>query len=96
MAVGAADLYAAQLQHITSLSSQGSQQLAADLEYFCNVLSALGVSVPPTLGTWQVAAQWPSEEVPAAAQLAAEDGMVHVPTLQTVAQIRRLNLALQE
>ena len=96
VAVGAADLYAAQLQQITSLSSQGSQQLAADLEYFCNVLSALGVSVPPTLGTWQVAAQWPSEEFPAAAQLAAEDGMVHIPTLQTVAQIRRLTLALQE
>jgi hypothetical protein len=93
--VGAADLYAAQLQHIASLSSQGSQQLAADLEYFCNVLSALGVSVPATLGTWQAAAQWPSEEFPAAAQLAAEDGMVHIPTLQAVAHIRRLNIDSQ-
>lgn len=93
--MGAADLYATQLQHIASLSSQGSQQLAADLEYFCNVLSALGVTVPSTLGTWQVAAQWPSEEFAVAAQLAAEDGMVHIPTLQTVAHIRRLDAAPQ-
>jgi hypothetical protein len=56
------------------------------------VLSALGVSVPSTLGTWQVAAQWPSEEFAGAAQLAAEDGMVHIPTLQTVARIRKLSL----
>ncbi len=96
MAAGAADLYAAQLQQITGLSSQGSQQLAADLEYFCNVLSALGVSVPPTLGTWQVAAQWPAEEFPGAARLAAEDGMVHVPTLQSVARIRGLDLAARD
>jgi hypothetical protein len=30
---------------------QGSLQLRADLEYVCNVISALGVSLPPALAT---------------------------------------------
>ena len=47
-------MYVAQVQQIQVLSTQGSSQLAADLEYFCNVLSALGVALPPALATWQV------------------------------------------
>ncbi len=90
MAAGAADLYTDQLQQILHLSSQGSQQLAADLEYFCNVLSALGVAVPARLGTWQVAAQWPADGFAEASRAALDDGMVDPPTLQAVARARAL------
>lgn len=92
MAAGAADAYSDQLQQIPLLSAQGSQQLAADLEYFCNVLSALGVAVPSRLGTWQVAAQWPTEDFPEASRAAFDDGMVDGTTLQMVAKIRQLSV----
>lgn len=54
VASGAAELYADEVQQITSLSHHGTQQLLADLEYFCNVLAALGVALPASLNTWQV------------------------------------------
>ena len=39
---------------IPFLTQHGSQQLLADLEYFGNVLAALGVALPPSLVTWEV------------------------------------------
>jgi hypothetical protein len=54
VAAGAADLFVGELSSIGALSEAGSAQLAADLDYFCNVLAALGVSLPPQLLTWQV------------------------------------------
>ena len=54
VAVGAASVLVGQLTAIPVLRPQGAQQLAADLEYFCNVLSALGVAAPSSLATWQV------------------------------------------
>lgn len=54
MAAGAAELYVRELARIGKLSSAGSAQLAADLDYFCNVLAALGVALPQQLITWQV------------------------------------------
>ena len=54
VASGAAELYADEVQQIVSLSHHGTQQLLADLEYFCNVLAALGVALPASLSTWQV------------------------------------------
>lgn len=53
VAAGAAELYVRELAKITSLSESGAAQLAADLDYFCNVLAALGVAVPLQLVTWQ-------------------------------------------
>ena len=53
VAMGAAEVLFDQLQSIRQLRPQGAQQLAADLEYFCNVLSALGVAAPAALATWQ-------------------------------------------
>lgn len=52
VAAGAAALYVQQLQRIERFSPLGSQQLAADLEYFCNVLAALSVALPPELISW--------------------------------------------
>ena len=54
MAAGAARVYVQELSSIRRLSEAGSAQLAADLDYFCNVLAALGVALPPQLVTWQV------------------------------------------
>ena len=54
VANGAAELYADEVQQVHRLSLHGTQQLLADLEYFCNVLAALGVALPPSLSTWQV------------------------------------------
>lgn len=56
MAAGAAELYVKELSRIGALSQAGAAQLAADLDYFCNVLAALGVSLPPQLVTWQARA----------------------------------------
>ena len=54
VAGGAASLVETELGNIPRLSPSGAQQLAADLEYVCNVLSALGLDVPRALPTWQV------------------------------------------
>lgn len=54
VAGGAAGVVQGELDAMQRLSPSGAQQLAADLEYLCNVLSALGVDVPRTLPTWQV------------------------------------------
>ena len=54
VAAGAAQVYVQELSRIKRLSEAGSAQLAADLDYFCNVLAALGVALPPQLVTWQV------------------------------------------
>ncbi len=58
VAAGAAEEYLQALNSIASLSAAGAGQAAADAEYFCNVLSALGVQLPPALGTWQVRLIW--------------------------------------
>lgn len=54
VATGAAEMYSDEVQQIHNLSHHGTQQLLADLEYFCNVLAALGVALPAGLSTWQV------------------------------------------
>ncbi len=54
VATGAAEMYSNEVQQIHNLSHHGTQQLLADLEYFCNVLAALGVALPAGLSTWQV------------------------------------------
>ena len=60
IAGGAAGLVEAELGSIVRLTPSGAQQLAADLEYLCNVLSALGVEGSRTMPTWQVSGseQW--------------------------------------
>lgn len=54
MATGAAQLYADEMLQIPYLTQHGGQQLLADLEYFGNVLAALGVALPASLVTWEV------------------------------------------
>lgn len=88
VASGAAELYADEVQQIRSLTPHGTQQLLADLEYFCNVLAALGVALPASLSTWQVALGWPLEDFAHAAKAAIEAHSVDVASLQKLAQAR--------
>ena len=53
VAEGATYLYIDQLRGIQFLSERGAQQLSADIEYLCKVLSALSMQVPPVLATFQ-------------------------------------------
>ncbi|KAI8464920.1 MAG: Golgi complex component 7-domain-containing protein [Monoraphidium minutum] len=53
---GAGLTYADAILRIPALSAAGAAQLAADAEYFCNVMSALAVAPPPVLITVQVRA----------------------------------------
>ena len=62
VAAGAAGLYVQQLQRIQLFSPLGNQQLAADLEYFCNVLAALSVALPPELVSWAQAKLSPDKQ----------------------------------
>ena len=76
VAGGAAEALLEELGALGRLSGPGAAQLAADLDYFCNVLAALGVALSPPLLTWQARRipKWMIWAVccavPAAAQLA--------------------------
>ncbi|KAI3425696.1 hypothetical protein D9Q98_007673 [Chlorella vulgaris] len=74
VALHTAALYQQQLGGLRGLTAQGAAQLAADLEYFCNVLTTLGVGVPPTLAAWQAAAAAPADEFAMVAEAAADGG----------------------
>ncbi len=72
VALETAAAYQSQLASLLGLSPQGAAQLAADLEYFSNVLSTLGVAVPPSLAAWQAAAAAPPDGLPLLAQAAGD------------------------
>lgn len=74
VALDTASVYQQQLASLPGLSAQGAAQLAADLEYFSNVLSTLGVAVPPSLAAWQAATAAPLEGLAAVAEAAAKGG----------------------
>jgi hypothetical protein len=54
-ALASCQLYLNQLKKLKGLSPQGAGQLAADIEYFSNVLSTLGLAAPSALAAWQAA-----------------------------------------
>jgi hypothetical protein len=58
---GAGLLYADAVLQINALSPSGGAQLAADAEYFCNVMSALAVAPPAGLITAQLFAAAPAD-----------------------------------
>lgn len=69
-------------------------QLSADLEYFCNVLTTLGVSPPPALAAWQAAVAVPEEGFAAVAQAAAEGGAAEsMAAVELVGRLRGLQLS---
>ncbi|GBG80986.1 hypothetical protein CBR_g31542 [Chara braunii] len=63
VAEGATQLYLEQLRAIPALSDRGAVQLSADIEYLCNVLSALSMSIPPPLSTLQACLMLPKDKL---------------------------------
>ena len=47
---------------ISTLTHQGAAQLSTDAEYFSNVLSTLGVPIPPTVAAWQASTSIQEED----------------------------------
>lgn len=74
MALETAAHYQRQLGALPALTTAGAAQLAADLEYFNNVLATLGVDVPPALAAWQAAAAAPADGVSDLLRTAEEGG----------------------
>jgi hypothetical protein len=62
--------------------------LAADLEYFNNVLATLGLAVPPGLAAWQAAAAAPADGLAGVARAAEEGG--DAAAVEAVAAVARL------
>lgn len=72
----------------------GSLQLAADVEYFCNVMGALHVQPLPGLVTAQIFAGQAAEQFAESAQSAVEQEGVEVKVIKAIAAMRRLPLTL--
>ena len=82
----------AQVLRIPELGLQGGAQLAADVEYFTNVMSALHGSPPGDLLTVQLFAGLPSDGFAEAAAQAAAEGGVDLGMLRALAGMRKMVL----
>jgi len=90
---GVAGAYAEALLRVPELSPGGAGQLAADVEYFANVMAALRVAPPPALLTLQAFAALPADQFPAAGAAAVAAGAADARALRALAAARRLSLA---
>lgn len=88
----AASLYSDATLALPRLSPAGGVQLAADVEYFCNVCTALHVEPPLSLLTLHLFAGQPADEFVYAARAAMAEEGVDVPALYAVAAMRNLSL----
>ncbi|KAG9452337.1 hypothetical protein H6P81_005241 [Aristolochia fimbriata] len=91
VAEGATALYTEQLRGIQYITDRGAQQLAADIEYLSNVLSALSVPIPQVLATFLTCLSTPREQL---RDLVKSDGgnQLDLPTANLVCKIRRIAL----
>ncbi|XP_066379959.1 conserved oligomeric Golgi complex subunit 7-like [Miscanthus floridulus] len=91
VAEGATALFMEQLRGIHYITDRGSQQLAADIEYLNNVLSALSMPIPPFLSTFHACVSTPRDQV---CDLIKSDGgsQLDLPTAHLVCKIRRITL----
>ncbi len=89
---GAAGLYADALFAVPQLGQAGGAQLAADVEYFVNVMAALHVAPPPGLLTVQLLAGAEAEEFRELARGALAEGAADAKALRALAAMRRVTL----
>ncbi|CAN6220450.1 unnamed protein product [Urochloa humidicola] len=91
VAEGATALFMEQLRGIHYITDRGAQQLAADIEYLSNVLSALSMPIPPFLSTFHACVSTPRDQVRG---LVKSDGgsQLDLPTAHLVCKIRRIAL----
>eukprot|EP00850_Spirogloea_muscicola_P014912 SM000110S18919 [mRNA] locus=s110:433576:438452:+ [translate_table: standard] len=94
VAEGATALYIEQLRAIAALSERGARQLAADIEYLCNVLAALSMATPAVLGTFQACLNCPRNQLPELAMQdgGGGDGLLDLPTVRLVCKMRGVPL----
>jgi len=90
VAEGATALFMEQLRGIHYITDRGAQQLAADIEYLNNVLSALSMPIPPFLSTFHACVSTPRDQVRG---LIKSDGgsQLDLPTAHLVCKIRRIS-----
>nr|BAD45448.1 oligomeric golgi complex 7-like [Oryza sativa Japonica Group] len=90
VAEGATALFMEQLRGIHYITDRGAQQLAADIEYLSNVLSALSMPIPPFLATFHTCISTPRDQV---RDLIKSDGgsQLDLPTAHLVCKIRRIS-----
>lgn len=88
VAEGATAMYIDQIRGIQALNERGAQQLSADIEYLCNVLSALSMSIPPVLSTFQACVASPRDKLP---ELAKQEGLDNA-SFRLVCKMRQVAL----
>lgn len=91
VAEGATALYIEQLRGIQYVTDHGAQQLSVDIEYSSNVLSALSMTIPPTLATFHTCFQTPRDQLKE--RVKSDSGnQLDLPTAKLVCRMRRVNL----
>ncbi|GAB4858802.1 Golgi transport complex subunit 7 [Ancistrocladus abbreviatus] len=94
VAEGATAIYMDQLRGIQYVTDRGAQQLAVDVEYLSNVLSALSMPIPLVLSTFQRCLSTPRDQL---IDLIKSDSgnQLDLPTANLVCKMRRVNLEQQ-
>jgi hypothetical protein len=92
IAEASADLLLKEVQSIRSLTEQGAAQLAADLEYFSNIVAALALAPPDALVAWCTCVSTPSGEYGTFAR-GTEAANIDARVVNAVAAIRGIPLA---
>ena len=90
MIVGSAELYADEILALKRISSSGGRQLTCDLQYFSNVLSAMGLGLPDPLSTAYEAIQTPSEQLQSRTETHSAESNARL-IFQTMAKMRAIN-----
>ncbi|XP_057952618.1 conserved oligomeric Golgi complex subunit 7 [Malania oleifera] len=91
VAEGATALYMDQLRGIQYITDRGAQQLAVDIEYLSNVLSALSVPIPPILSTFHACLSTPRDQLKSLVK-SDSGSQLDISTANLVCRIRRVNL----
>ncbi|XAR66132.1 hypothetical protein NMG60_11012233 [Bertholletia excelsa] len=91
VAEGATALYMEQLRGIQYITDRGAQQLAVDIEYLSNVLSALSMPIPLVLATFQTCLSTPRDQLKDL--LKSESAYeLDLPTANLICKMRRINV----
>ncbi|GJP54733.1 hypothetical protein CLOM_g13781 [Closterium sp. NIES-68] len=91
VADGATALFVEQIRAIPEVSDRGAQQLAADIEYLCSVLSVLYVAASPAIATFQACFATPKAGLAEyITQESGAGGSLDAATARLVAKMRRV------
>lgn len=93
---GVAMQYSEIVLKLPGLSSHGAVQLAADVDYFCNVMTALHVAAPPHLAAIQVLLGLPTEQLNQSARAAVLDGSIDQKVAKSIFSMRGVELNIAD